>query len=112
MTLEVQSTDAERVTVHASVDRLDPAFEPTRTELVAVLFESGLDTRVQRGENRGRSLHNDVVVRALEPIAGDGLAVFSLEPGWNRSNLGVAAFLQAKETREILGAAASGALDS
>ena len=83
-----------------------------RAELVVALFEDGLDTSVPRGENAGRDLHNDGVVRRLErvftvtPEGGSKREVLTLpvEPGWRPENLGVAAFLQDAGSLEVLAA--------
>jgi hypothetical protein len=96
-----------RVKVGAEVTRATGA----RTlELLVAVFENGLVTAVERGENRGLSLHDDFVVRRLEKA-------FSLvpDPGAHRErelelrlkrgvrveNMGVAAFLQDPDSMRI-----------
>ncbi len=105
---------ASRVDVAAEV-RLPEALRGERLDLMVALFETGLITSVGRGENGGRTLHNDYVVRRLEragelkakgPAATRHSASLRLAKDWNRSRLGVAAFLQEPKTLEIRGAAA------
>ncbi len=81
--------------------------------MVAV-FENGLETPVARGENGGRTLRNDHVVRALieaftlpaRPGAerSERLEI-ELAGDWNRERLGIAVFLQDPATRHVHGAA-------
>lgn len=67
----------------------------------AAVYENHLVTRVSAGENGGRTLEHDYVVRALLgpiPFGRDGIAKLNLrlpiEAEWNRSMLGVAVFVQ------------------
>ncbi|MDX1632410.1 MAG: DUF1223 domain-containing protein [Thermoanaerobaculia bacterium] len=110
--VEVEWTPGEAsggvVTATARViEMASDAPEPGELRTRIALFESGLDTSVPRGENRGRRLHNDVVVRRLATVSGrGGKTTFPLAPGWEPQHLGVAVFLQDPETMAILGAAA------
>lgn len=72
-----------------------------RPRLFIALYENDLDSRVVAGENAGRRLHHDFVVRSLEgPIAlpdAPDLPVrrqFGLDRSWKRADLGVAVFVQ------------------
>lgn len=105
----------DRVAVTADVD-LPEALRARKWALLLAVFEKGLLTSVSRGENGGRSLHNDFVVRSLRRIAklkagGPGHSQFeaavALDKDWKRSELGVAAFLQDPHSLEIRGAARS-----
>lgn len=95
------------VTVHAEL------ISRRAHDLVLALFQTGLETDVPRGENAGRHLANDYVVRHLEEVAeltADAPRVaetfrLSVEPGWTAGDLGVAAFLQDARTLAV-GAAA------
>ena len=92
------------------------AERPEAPRLVAnlALFESGLVTRVEAGENARRTLENDYVVRLLRPALrfepGSELrrrerVRIALDADWSVANLGLAAFLQDTETLEIHAAA-------
>ncbi len=71
-------------------------------ELVIVTFENDIVTNVTRGENGGKTLVNDAVVRTLTVAS-------KLEAQIEASaNEGVAAFLQERGTRRILAAATTG----
>lgn len=85
-----------------------------KLDMLVALFENGLITAVGRGENRGRSLRDDFVVRRLEkafslaPTTGahrERELELKLERGFEAENLGVAAFLQDPASMRIHAAA-------
>lgn len=101
-----------RVSVEVTARRT--AAHGGKLDVMLVLFENGLVTQVGRGENARRTLANDFVVRQLSKLAsldkGDGeprvlRAVVEVDPSWQRSKLGLAAFLQDPGSLEISGAA-------
>jgi hypothetical protein len=74
-----------------------------------VVYENGLTTSVSAGENSGRSLEHDFVVRQmLEPtgkITGRTMAIerpIQMESDWDRPNLGVAALVQSTDSGDYL----------
>jgi hypothetical protein len=86
-----------------------------KLDLRVALFENELVTRVRRGENGGRTLRNDFIVRRLESAfslpAVKGARrqrqlTLKLDRDWKPQNLGVAAFLQDPGSLRILAAAA------
>jgi hypothetical protein len=100
LTLEVTGHGPVRVTARAT-DTAVPA------RLVVALFENGLSVAVARGENAGRTLPHDFVVRALYSADGNELTrTFTLAPEWNRANVGVAAFVEDARTGEVMQAVA------
>jgi len=77
--------------------------------LFVVLYENGLSTKVQAGENRGATLRHDFVVRewigpkALAETGGvEQTMTFSLPPDRPAGNFGVAAFVQNARNRDVL----------
>lgn len=107
--------DAREVGGQVYVDA-DVTLEPGQPGVVAnvVVFESGLSTDVRRGENRGRELRNDFVVRRLEQVgtiaAGDTstrrvTTKIPIRNEWREENLGVVVFLQDPATRQVLSVA-------
>lgn len=70
--------------------------------LIVAVYENGLVTRVPRGENGGRELTNDFVVRHLQVIEAARPAPMEwsvplnifLDSAWVHANLGVAVYLQ------------------
>ncbi len=77
-------------------------------ELFVALTESRLASTVRAGENRGKALAHDHVVRALaalgpvDPQGGSFKHVFPLGSDWKSPDLAVAAFVQDLRTGEVL----------
>ena len=112
--LSAGGPDALRAEVAARLERPPAAGSGKALELLVALYQKDLTTAVPRGENSGRKLENDYVVRYLERAgklaakAGaelDAGVSFELEPDWRRADLGVVAFVQDPETLAIHGAA-------
>lgn len=83
-------------------------------EVWIAIVEDGLVTRVARGENGGRTLRNNHVVRALRHAStlhpdGDGAGHIELlaDRAWNLEKLEVVAFAQDVNTSRIVGATAT-----
>jgi hypothetical protein len=85
-----------------------------KLQAFVALYENGLITQVERGENGGRTLRNDFVVHdlakafSLAPMAGAAgsrTLELRLRSKWKAENLGVAAFLQDPGTMKIYAAA-------
>jgi hypothetical protein len=79
------------------------------TEVWLALYENNLESQVRAGENSGKTLRHDYVVRRLiGPLAPDKegrLSVrqqIALDAGWKRADLGVVVFVQDKASGEIL----------
>lgn len=82
--------------------------QASASDLLLAIFETDLETPVGKGENASRVLHNDYVVRRLVRLAevapGAQARVehnLDLDPDWRRDNLGVAVFLQSRDTLEV-----------
>ncbi len=67
-----------------------------------VVFENNVSTRIERGENEGRSTTDDAIVRKLLRVQ-NGTVTVPVDPSWK--HLGVVVFLQDRTTLAI-GAAA------
>jgi len=87
-----------------------------RLDLMLATYENGLATPVARGENGGRTLRNDYVVRSLARVARfegrnapatEVVGEIRREPGPAGGISGLAVFLQDPETLEIVGAASA-----
>jgi len=73
------------------------------------LYENNLESQVRAGENAGKTLRHDFVVRRLiGPLLPDPAGRLSLrrqialDAGWKRADLGVVVFVQDKASGEIL----------
>lgn len=115
VTIQIDPPGADSVTMTVHVER---AIGNRHAGVFVVLFENGVETEVRRGENSGRRLHNDYIVRRF-------LAAGALVPGersrdlrvsvpasteWSREHLGVAALVQDPATMMIYGAAVARSL--
>ncbi len=76
--------------------------------LYLAVFENALVSDIPRGENAGKTLHHDYVVRDLRgPYKLSGKPAeyqqrFNLGSDWNSENLGIAAFVQNPKTGDVL----------
>jgi len=96
--------------IHAELSAM--LIDPTEKKNAAVYlaaYENKLASDVAAGENRGKRLEHDFVVREwIGPIGfGEGPKIderraLPLLPGTNAKNLGVAAFVQNRSTSEVL----------
>ncbi len=96
--------------IHAELSAMltDPA-EQKNAAVYLAAYENKLASDVAAGENRGRRLEHDFVVREwIGPIGfGDSLKLeerrsLALLPGTNPRHLGVAAFVQNRATSDVL----------
>ena len=101
-------------------DALEVSVQTNRTgasdaepaELYVAVYENNLLTDVRAGENRGERLRHDYVVRSLTgPIAINGSSAqwsdrIPVNKEWKTMDLGVAAFVQAVRSGEVLQAVA------
>lgn len=88
--------------------------ERSLAQTYLVLYENNLANHVGAGENRGKKLRHDFVVRELAgPFAadtGDAPAIvhsFRLDRGWKSDDLHVAAFVQNRQSGDVLQALAA-----
>lgn len=74
--------------------------------IYVVMIESGLITKVTKGENAGKTLNEDAVVRVFNkvPVSSEA-GIFTITPpaSMNRMNASVMAFLQDTVTMKIYG---------
>ena len=101
--LRIEGTELERAGVAGEAD------------LLLALTEDGLASRVRKGENAGRSLRHDCVVRRLLHLAEVDLSaepffvetpVIPLSAGWNLRNVRAVVFLQQRPQRRVVGVTA------
>lgn len=95
------------VTIDATSD-----VELPKSDIWIALFENDLMTSVKRGENGGRQLHHDYVVRKLihvSEISGkkkwNSAIDLPIDNNWNLKNIGAVAFIQDSFDKTIYAAA-------
>ena len=101
-----------QVTLHWQGDRLHVTVQsPQQSKVLLALVEDGLTTKVDAGENGGRTLHHAAVVRQLRELGKADTNMFdatvdvSRKPDWNPSKLKVAVLAQDASSMQVLGAA-------
>jgi hypothetical protein len=102
----------DTLTIH--IEPITSAGKGDGQQIFLAIAENMLHSDVKRGENAGRALEHNGVVRQLLPLAKidslhDGLSsTFSvhLTPEWNRSNLRAVVFVQDRRDLHVLAAAA------
>jgi len=117
ITRAAKSSEAQAAAVplQVHVEGLPPGADNRAIEVLLAITEDNLRSSVSRGENSGRVLKHTAVVRRLSvigeitPAAGksfDTRPTVNLAGGWRRENLRAVVFLQERESRRVLGAAA------
>jgi hypothetical protein len=106
--LAIRAVEPKAIQAHLSAMLFDPA-EQKNAAVYLAAYENRLASEVKGGENSGKRLEHDFVVREwIGPIAiGENLKLeesraLPLLPGANPKNLGVAAFVQNRSTSEVL----------
>jgi len=112
LALSLQDNAADRLGITASA-LVHDAKDRASSALFLALYENKLSSEVRAGENRGVTLRHNYVVRewigplALDAAASAGVArEISVASDWKRQNLGVAAFVENRETGAVLQALA------
>ena len=96
--------------------RVEHSLAGHATRVIVALYENNTATAVPRGENSGRRLANDYIVRSLVsafPLTTtdadvSGSVTIPVRPEWKKANLGLAAFIQDSQSLAIYAAAAQG----
>jgi len=94
-----------------------PATKPSESaDVMLALTQDGLSSNVTGGENGGRRLTHDAVVRQLSvigrinPEEGNSFSaypVINIPGGWNRKTVHAVVFVQGRSSRRVLGAAST-----
>jgi hypothetical protein len=107
--LSAPEHDGSKIRVEIDVQHGDALPADQAFTLMLAVTEDDLTSDVRRGENAGRKLHHDAVVRLLRSV-GDirkdgGSAPFQvdlpLDPQWHRGRLHVVAFVQSKQDLRV-----------
>jgi len=110
--MAVKTSGSNSATLTIRVDNVPELRRGEKADVLLAIAESGLRSKVTRGENSGRDLGHSAVTRKLIKIGTiDGVnyssePVLNLDTGWNRKSLKAVAFVQERTTRRVIGAAA------
>jgi len=99
--LTVEAGGADSVQVHAT-SALAPAARNADARLFLALTESGLETKVKAGENRGEILHNDHVTRDWSGALALGTQNVALTGATANAQRAVVAFVQDLKSGDVL----------
>lgn len=106
ISLELGAPNRISLIINGSI-RVSPTHPDSEGYLA--IYENNLRSQVSAGENSGRTLHHDFVVRRLiGPLPIDKSGYVSLHqeiswnPVWKPTDVGIVAFVQEKTTGEIL----------
>jgi hypothetical protein len=108
-------TTGNSTVLHIRVGKLPATADGTKSEVFLAITENHLHSSVLRGENTGRALEHDGVVRqftrvgaadARSDVAYDGQSTPKLKDDWKRENLRAIVFVQDPHTRRVFAAAA------
>jgi len=108
ISLAIRAVEPQAIHAELAVQLLDPP-ERKNAAVYLAAYENKLASEVKAGENRGKRLEHDFVVREwIGPIGfGEGLKLeekraLPLLPKANPKHLGVAAFVQNRSNSEVL----------
>jgi hypothetical protein len=109
-----KATEGNAVRLNVAVGPL-AGEEKEKGEVMVAVTEDGLESRVLKGENAGRTVQHAAVVRSLRkigtadskgsPASFTGECSLKLGSGWAPAHLRIVAFVQEEKSRAILGAA-------
>ena len=110
--LTVKGSAANAITLVTQIENLPAVTSGDTADVMLAITESGLSSKVLRGENSGKELAHSVVTRRLVKIGSVTAKSFSAErpvelsPAWKRQNLKAVVFVQERGGRRVLGVAA------
>ena len=110
--LAVESTTGGAASVLVKIDSIPEVSRGDKADVILAVAESGLQSKVSRGENAGREITHTAVARKLVKIGTIDGSSFTAQPNikvdqtWKRSATKVVVFLQERTSRRVLGAAA------
>jgi hypothetical protein len=103
--------DGDTLVARATVSEIPAEASQEPLEARLAVTEDGLTSVVKRGENGGRTLHHDAVVRTLLSMGtlrgpGDVRQQTALASEWRRDRLHAVVFLQGRKSHRIWGTVA------
>ncbi len=106
ITLKLSEPDAGKLIASVNIDNLSYQGDD-KPEVYMAVFENKLSSNINAGENRGKSLKHDYVVRHLSPpqvtMSGQRHRFdLQLDPTWKESELGVAVVVKLQDSGRTL----------
>lgn len=109
--LRIREADERSIKLNINIENLPVVPNQDKTLVLVAVTENNLASNVTGGENGGRKLEHSAVVRYMKTVgelqAGIKNLSAQIEFGkdWKRENLSIVAFVQAAQSRQIIGAA-------
>jgi hypothetical protein len=109
--LAIKESAPNSIRLSVQVESVSDVARGDTAEVMLAMAESGLSSKVSRGENSGRELAHSSVVRKLIKIGKVEGKSFSAEPAmrlesaWKRQQIKTVVFVQERTSRRVLGAA-------
>ena len=102
------SIDGDAILAGAAISGIPPEAAREPLEATLAITEDDVTTVVKRGENGGRALHHDAVVRQLVSLGRVTAGVelrqrVPLRAGWPRNRLHAVVFVQGRKSQRIWG---------
>ena len=110
--LAVAPAPGGAASVSIRIDSIPETSRGDKAEVFLAVAESGLNSKVARGENAGREIAHTAVARKLVKVGTVDGGSFTAQPivkldqAWKRPATKVVVFLQERNSRRVLGAAA------
>ncbi len=106
ITLKLSDIDAGKMMISVDIENVTYSGDDV-PEVYLAVFESGLSSSINAGENQGRTLDHDFVVRYLSPaqttVTGQQhIFDLQLDSDWDRSALGVTAIVRLQKSGRTL----------
>jgi len=106
ITLKLADVDAGKLSARVSIDNVSYAGDDT-PEVYLAVFENGLSSSINAGENRGKRLQHDYVVRHLSApqvtMSGQQHSFdLQVDPAWDLSELGVTVIVKLQNSGRTL----------
>ncbi len=104
--LNLSDIDAGKVVARVNLEKIIYTGDDV-PEVYLAVFENGLSSSINAGENRGRTLAHDFVVRYVSPAqtamtGQQHIFDLQLDPDWNHSALGVTAVVRLQKSGRTL----------
>lgn len=106
ITLRLSDTKARQLRASARIDALSYQGDE-QPEVVFIVYESGLSNDIRAGENRGRILKHDYVVRHMTraeqtAVGQQHQLSVQLKPDWKAENLGISVVVKLRKSGRTL----------
>lgn len=112
VSIAIKTLAPKAVTLTVRVENVPDVSRGDTADVMLAITESDLMSKVSKGENSGRDLTHSAVARKLMKIGSVSGTAFSAEPrvdlgsGWKRQSMKAVVFVQERNSRRVLGAAA------